>query len=333
MKIGIFGTGSWGTALAQVLVDNEHDVLIYGKDILQVKEINTKHTNTSYFGVDVVLDKKIKATNDLKEVVEHAEILLLVVPTHAMKSILEQINEVLERPLIFINAAKGFDPETNLRMSQLIRKVIQKENITAVVSILGPSHAEEVIKRNLTLIASVSKNKLAAELVQNLFSNEYFRVYLLRDEIGAEYATAMKNAIALGAGIIDGLGLGDNAKAALITRGLNEMVKFGTYFHAKEKTYLGLTGIGDLVVTCGSKHSRNYQAGYRIGQENSAENVLKMTNVTIEGIRTTKVIYEISLIKNIDLPIISALYLVLFKQEKPSTAINQLMKRSLKEEK
>ena len=332
MKIGIFGTGSWASALAQVLVDNKHDVFLYGNCQNQIDEINLKHANTTYFK-DVVLDEKIKATNNIKEVIDFAELLLLVVPTHAVKIVLEDINKFLNRPLVFVNAAKGFDPETNLRMSQIIRKVIPKEKITAVVSLLGPSHAEEVIKRRLTLIASVSKKKKAAKLVQNLFSNDYFRVYLLQDEVGAEYATAMKNAIALGAGIIDGLGLGDNAKAALITRGLNEMVKFGAHFHAKEKTYLGLTGIGDLVVTCGSKHSRNYQAGYQIGLENSAINVLKVKNITIEGIRTTKVIYEISKQQNIDLPIISALYRVLFENAKPNEVINLLMKRSLKEEK
>ena len=333
MKIGIAGTGTWATALAQVLVDNNHEVVLYGREQGQIDDINLYHRNAVYFGDGVILSNKIIATNDVKKICVDVDAILLSVPTAAMSEVLEKIVPFLTRKMLFVNTAKGFDPYTNLRMSEIIRRQVPSSKRKAIVSLLGPSHAEEVIMRHLTLIAAVSKNKKAAYLIQHIFSNDYFRVYVHKDEVGAEYATAMKNTIAIAAGIIDGLGLGDNAKAALITRGLNEMVKLGRHFHARANTYLGLTGVGDLVVTCGSKHSRNYQAGFMIGQDNSSQRFFKENTKTVEGVRTTKVIHEIAMKRKISLPIIEAIYNVLYLDSKPSEVISRLMSRPLKEEK
>jgi glycerol-3-phosphate dehydrogenase (NAD(P)+) len=333
MKIGIAGTGTWATALAQLLVDNNHQVVLYGREQGQIDDINLRHRNSVYFGDEIILSKDIVATNNIKEICVDVDAILLSVPTGAVSEVVKKMAPFLTHKTLFVNTAKGFDPDTNLRMSEIIRRQVPGAKRKAIVSLLGPSHAEEVIKRRLTLIAAVSKNKKASYLIQQIFSNDYFRVYVHKDEVGAEYAAAMKNTIAIAAGIIDGLGLGDNAKAALITRGLNEMVKLGRHFHARAKTYLGLTGVGDLVVTCGSKHSRNYQAGYMIGQDNSSQRFFKENTKTVEGVRATKVIHDIASKKRISLPIIEAIYRVLYLDNKPSEIISRLMSRPLKEEK
>lgn len=332
MKVGIAGTGTWATALAQVLVDNGHEVILFGRERSQIEDINNNHQNTIYFGNEIFLNPRIVATEKIIDICSDVDFILISVPTSAVAEVLAKIEPHLNKKTLIVNTAKGFDPLTRLRMSETIRRVIPKSKLQAVVSLLGPSHAEEVIVRHLTLISAVSKNKEAATLIQNAFSNDYFRVYILKDEVGAEYATAMKNCIAIAAGIIDGLKLGDNAKAALITRGLNEMVKLGRHFHARPKTYLGLTGVGDLVVTCGSKHSRNYQAGFMIGTDNSSERFNKENTKTVEGVRTARVIHELALQTNLSLPIVEAIYRVLFENAKPSDAISSLMKRPLKEE-
>jgi glycerol-3-phosphate dehydrogenase (NAD(P)+) len=332
MRVGIAGTGTWATALAQVLTDNGHEVILYGREQNQIDDINLNHRNSFYFGSNIILSPKIIATNQISEIAQDVDLILLSVPTGAVSEVLVKLLPFINKKMIFVNTAKGFDPVTRQRMSEVIRQVVPHDKLLGVVSLLGPSHAEEVILRHLTLITSVSKDKKLSILVQQLFSNSYFRVYILKDEIGAEYATAMKNCIAIAAGIIDGLGLGDNAKAALMTRGLNEMVKLGKHFNARLKTYLGLTGIGDLVVTCGSKHSRNYQAGFMIGSDNSSRRFNAENIKTVEGVRTTKVIHELAKSINLSLPIVEAIYKVLFEDAKPSEVIVDLMSRPLKKE-
>ena len=203
--------------------------------------------------------------------------------------------------------------------------------INPVVSLIGPSHAEEVVIRMLTTVCAVSLDEKAAQDVQTLFSNDYFRVYRLTDEVGAEYGVAIKNVIAVAAGVLSGLGYGDNTKAALITRGLAEMVRYGMKKGGKLETYMGLTGVGDLIVTCSSIHSRNFQAGLEIGKTNDARSFMKNNKKTCEGIRTCRVIYEdAKKYDDIELPIINAIYNVLYNNHEPKREIQQLMKRELK---
>ena len=197
---------------------------------------------------------------------------------------------------------------------------------------IGPSHAEEVAQKQLTLISAVSDDELASKKVQELFSNSYFRVYQSNDVIGSEIAAAAKNIIAIASGILSGLGYGDNAKAALMTRGMAEISRFGMFYGAKAETFLGLTGMGDLIVTCTSHHSRNYQAGYQIGLKDSAQEFLENNHSTVEGIFAAKIVYEEAITNNIDMPITKAVYQVLYESAIPQDVLRQLMSRTLKTE-
>ncbi|MDR3215055.1 MAG: NAD(P)-dependent glycerol-3-phosphate dehydrogenase [Bacilli bacterium] len=331
MNVAVIGTGSWGTSLAQVLCDNGHDVSMFGIEEDEIKEIN-QGTNSKFFP-GVRINENIKATANLKECLKNVQVIVLVVPTKITSTVLREIKPLLKEKVYFINASKGFDPITNDRMSNTIRNIIDEEFRYEVASIIGPSHAEEVILRMYTTICSVSLDNEVALFVQKLFSNEYFRLYTLDDEIGAEYGVAIKNILALCSGIITGIGLGDNTRAALLTRGLQEMIKYGVSKGAKFETYLGLTGIGDLIVTATSVHSRNFQAGRRIGEEKSAQFVLSDTSTTIEGVRTCKVIYEDAQKQGLELPIIKECYEILYHNESPIKAIKKLMTRQLKAEK
>ncbi len=332
MKISIIGTGTWGTALAQVLVDNGNEVFMYGNQQSQVDDINNNHKNSFYFGDEITLSPEIKATTCLEDVIGFADIILLSIPTVAMRSVLTNINNLLNRKVIFINTAKGFDLEKKIRLSELIADTIDKEKIEGIVSLIGPSHAEEVIVRDLTCICSVSNNTEIAMKIAEIFSNNYFRVYINDDVIGSELGVAMKNAIAIGSGILEGLGYGANARAALVTRGLAEMVKFGMAFGGRPETYLGLTGVGDLMVTSYSFHSRNFTAGCQIGKDNSVDNFMKNNTKTVEGIKAIEIIYALAKEKNISLPVIDALNDVIFKNCKPSDMATRLMIRPLKKE-
>lgn len=332
MKCAILGSGTWGTALAQVLIDNKQDVIIYGIDNSEIEDIEKNHKNSKYFGDDVILPKQLKATSSLEEALFKAEVIVVAVPTFAVRSILEQIKPLLTNKPYIISVAKGFDPKSLKRMSEVIREIIPSSLRQEVVSLIGPGHAEEVILRMLTCITSTCIDEQTGKVIQHLFSNKYFRVYVQTDEVGAEYGVAIKNAIAIASGISQGIGMGDNAKAALVTRGLVEMIRFGLLCGGKESTFMGLTGIGDLMVTCNSVHSRNYQAGYQIGKLNSAEEFLKHNTKTVEGIRTAKIIYELAKEKNIDMPIVKGVYQILYENRKPHDVVYELMTRELKKE-
>lgn len=332
MNCTILGSGTWGSSLAQVLSDNKHNVIIYGIDKGEVDDINLNHKNTKYFGDNVLLNLDIVATLDLALALENAEVIVVAIPTFAVRSILKQIKPYLKNKPYIVSVAKGFDPGTFARMSEVIREEIPSDLRHEVVSLIGPGHAEEVILKLLTCITATSIDEEAGRFIQKLFATPYFRVYVQTDEVGAEYGVAIKNAIAIASGISQGIGMGDNAKAALATRGLVEMIRFGTKFGGKFETFMGLTGIGDLMVTCNSVHSRNYQAGYEIGKLNSAKEFLSNNKKTVEGIRTAKIIYEIAKENNIEMPIIESVYAVLFEDKKPNEAVYQLMTRKLKKE-
>lgn len=328
MKCVVLGTGSWGTALAQVMADNGHDVMMWGRSEAEVKDINENHRNSKFF--DAVISEKIHATNDIS-VSKDAEILLLAVPTKALEETLEKTLCYLQKPIL-VNTAKGFHPVTHKRLSEVIAEVVPEEKREAIVSLIGPSHAEEVILRQLTCINAVSDKEEAAKHVQELFSNAYFRVYRNTDVIGAEIGVAIKNIMAIASGCLEGIGQGDNARAALMTRGLAEMTRFGLAQGGKEETFLGLDGVGDLIVTCTSKHSRNFMAGLQIGKDNSAENFMKNNTKTVEGIAACKVIYEEAKRQNIEMPITTQVYHVLYEGKTPKEAIYELMTRRLKSE-
>lgn len=330
MKVTVIGSGSWGTGLAQVLCDNGVDVILYGNCEAEIRDINEHHKNTKYFE-NVDLNPKLQATMDVS-VVKGSDIVVLSVPTIAIESVCKQIDALLDKKTIIVNASKGFHPESFERMSCVIRENICEEHLSSVVSLVGPSHAEEVVIRMLTTICAVSLNEEDAQTVQRTFSNDYLRIYTGNDEIGSEIGVAIKNAIAVASGILSGLGYGDNTRAALITRGLMEMTRYGVAMGGRQETFMGLTGMGDLIVTCTSPHSRNFQAGYEIGKHNSAKYFWDNNTKTVEGVRTAKAVHETAAKMGIEMPIVDEIYRVLFEDEKPSESAKNLMLRDLKSE-
>jgi len=329
LKTVILGSGSWGTALANVLADNDREVTIWGINKKEVDDININHQNSNFFE-GITLNKKVKATLDFN-IVKDADVVLLAVPSSVISDVCERLYNTIDKKIIIINVAKGFHPQTNERLSVTIKNVM-KDKLEAAVSLIGPSHAEEVILGLLTSINSVSDNLEAAEKVQNLFSNNYFRVYTNDDVLGAEIGVALKNIMAIASGIIEGLNQGDNARAALMTRGLAEISRFGIKLGARPETFLGLCGVGDLIVTCTSVHSRNFQAGLKIGEANNAKEFIENNNKTVEGIKACKSVYEQAKKLNVSMPITEQVYYVLFENKLPSLAMEDLMQRTLKHE-
>lgn len=329
-KVAVLVAGSWGTALASVLAANQLDVMMWTRGEDQANEINNKHTNTRYLP-DAELSTRIQATTDMEVAVEGAIAVLIVAPSSAMRAVTNQLKAYYKPEMLVIHATKGFETESLKRMSTVISKELECEEGRVVV-LSGPSHAEEVVKRCPTTVVVASLDKASAESAQALFMNAYFRVYTNRDMIGVELAGAFKNIIALGAGMSDGLQFGDNAKAALLTRGLAEITRIGVEMGANPLTFSGLAGIGDLVVTATSQHSRNWRAGSMLGQGQKLDDVLKSMGMVVEGIRTTQAAYFISQKYGVQMPIADQLYHVLFQERQPRDAVEALMGRDPKTE-
>ncbi|MCF7926125.1 MAG: NAD(P)-dependent glycerol-3-phosphate dehydrogenase [Candidatus Izimaplasma sp.] len=330
MKITIIGGGSWGLGLGTVLSQNKHDVLVYDNAPKIVDKINQKHICLQ---LNESIPKTIKATNSVKEAVSFSDIILFVVPTKVLRSAINSVTDVLTSPKLFINAAKGIEPETFMRISEIFEEMVQPNYLRGFVTLSGPSHAEEVIKGMTTVITATSLNENHAKEVQELFHNSVnFRVYTSTDLKGVELAGALKNIFALASGLIAGKGLGDNARAALITRGLVEMKKIFQAEGANVQSLMSLPGIGDLIVTCTSKHSRNFQAGYKIGNGKDLEETLNAMTMVVEGIRTCEAAYHYGQKNNLDLPIISAIYDIVFNKMDPEKAYKELFEREKKNE-
>lgn len=330
-KVAVLGPGSWGTALAQVLNDNGHDVCLWGNIPDQIEELNTKHTNTRYFK-DITISENIKATLDLKEALTDVDAILFVVPTKVTRLVAKQVAETLDHKAVIMHASKGLEPGTHERLSTILEEEIPAELRSDIVVVSGPSHAEETIVRDITLITAASKDHEAAKYVQKLFSNNYFRLYTNTDVIGVETAGALKNIIAVGAGALHGLGFGDNAKAAVITRGLAEITRLGVKLGANPLTYSGLSGVGDLIVTGTSVHSRNWRAGDALGRGEKLEDIEKNMGMVIEGISTTKVAYELAKELDVYMPITSAIYKVIYEGADVRESILGMMSNDFRSE-
>lgn len=325
-KVAVIGAGSWGTALSMVLADNGHRVRLWGHNQAQIDEINEKHMNSKYLP-DILLPESIEGYHSMAEAMDHINTIILAVPTKAIREVLGRMREIKLEPLTIVHVSKGIEPDTLLRISEMIEEEMPEELLKDVVVLSGPSHAEEVSLRHPTTVTVSAKNMSAAERVQDLFINQNFRVYTNPDLIGVEIGGALKNIIALAAGLSDGLGYGDNAKAALITRGLAEIARLGTKMGANPLTFSGLTGIGDLVVTCTSVHSRNWRAGNLLGKGKNLEEVLENMGMVVEGVRTTKAAYQLAEKYQVKMPISQALYDILFNNINPKDAVDALMAR------
>ncbi|WP_342509833.1 NAD(P)H-dependent glycerol-3-phosphate dehydrogenase [Sporosarcina sp. FSL K6-2383] len=330
-KVTVIGAGSWGTAIAFVLAENGHDCLLWSRRAAQSTEINDLHTNHAYLP-GASLPKTLKSTSDLKEAAMHGDIVIIAVPTKGIRQVCAELNTMLVGQKIVIHVSKGIEPDSLKRISEMIAEELASDKVQAIVALSGPSHAEEVVLRHPTTVTAASINLAAAERVQDIFMNNYFRVYTNPDIVGVEIGAALKNVIALAAGISDGLGYGDNAKAALITRGLAEISRLGMKMGANPLTFSGLTGLGDLIVTCTSVHSRNWKAGNMLGQGNSLEEVVSGMGMVIEGIRTAKAAHQLAALHEVSMPLTEALYSIVFENVPPKEAVDQLMTRMKKQE-
>ncbi|MCZ8520551.1 MULTISPECIES: NAD(P)H-dependent glycerol-3-phosphate dehydrogenase [Paenibacillus] len=325
-KVAVLVAGSWGTAIASVLAANGHEVLLWSRNEEQVQEINTQHVNRRFLG-EAVLSERIRATVSMEEAAQGAKAVFIVAPSSAMREIAASLRPHLGVGTIVVHATKGFETGTLKRMSEVLADELLPLDPTRIVVLSGPSHAEEVIQQCPTTVVVASQDKEAAKAAQALLTNSYFRVYTTPDVVGIEVGGALKNIIALGAGLSDGLGFGDNAKAALMTRGLAEIGRLGVAMGANTLTFAGLAGVGDLVVTCTSKHSRNWRAGSMLAQGLSLSEVLSRMGMVVEGVKTTQAAHKLSRQYGIEMPITDELYLLLFEGKDPRSVVEDLMGR------
>lgn len=333
-KIAVLGAGSWGSILASVLVQNGHEVHLWTRSAQQVHELNTQHTNEHYIQ-NYHYPQELIATTDFTTALTGAQIVLFAVPTPAIRSVAQQIQPILQtlpQPPIIVHASKGLEQQTHLRISEILQAVLPATLYQAIVALSGPSHAEEVAKKDITLITAASADLAAAQTVQQIFMNDYFRVYTNSDVIGVELGAALKNVIALGTGALVGLGYGDNAKAALMTRGLAEISRLGVKLGANPLTFTGLSGVGDLVVTCTSVHSRNWRAGKQLGQGQKLQDVIDNMGMVVEGVKTCQSAYELAQQEQIEMPITEAIYHVLYQEADVKAEVKKLMQREGKAE-
>lgn len=332
MRISVMGAGSFGTALASVLAEKKHEVSIWAREKEVIDGINKNSINPSYLS-GVILPDSIRGFNDIEDCVEDSEMILFSTPTHALREVSTKIKTQLRGDEYLVTVSKGIEEDTLLTPSQILVNVLHGAILEDQIGVLtGPSHAEEVIKNKPTTVVASAYSKRVARIIQETFMTPYFRVYLNQDILGAEIGGALKNIMAIAAGIIDGAELGDNAKAALMTRGLHEMKRMGSAMGASQDTFSGLTGMGDLIVTCTSTHSRNRFVGYNIGRGKTLDEIISGMNMVAEGVKTAISVHQWSVKNGIEMPITEAVYKVLFKNMNPRDAVEVLMTREAKDE-
>ncbi|MBR1816837.1 MAG: NAD(P)-dependent glycerol-3-phosphate dehydrogenase [Lachnospiraceae bacterium] len=324
MNVSILGAGSWGTAISVLLSGNGHNVMIWSVDKDELKMLDEEREHkTKLPGVKISDD--IRLTNDAKEAVDFAELIVMVVPSPFVRSTAKTIAPFVREGQLIVNASKGIEESTLMVLTDVILDEIPKAKV-AVIS--GPSHAEEVGKKMPTTVVAGAENKEDALLVQDVFMSDYFRVYTSPDVLGIELGGSLKNVIALAAGIADGLGYGDNAKAAIITRGIAEIKKLGVAMGGDTETFGGLSGIGDLIVTCSSIHSRNRMAGYYMGQGMSYKEAMDKVKMVVEGVYSAKAALALSEKYNVEMPIVRMINNMLFGDLKAEDAGKLLLTRN-----
>lgn len=327
-NVTFLGGGSFGTALGILLANKGNKVSIYDREKNTVNDININRRNDRYIK-DLHIPENVTAYINLDEAIENTEFIVLAVPSHAIRLVAKSLKNKIKKDVIIISIAKGIEEGSNLRLSQVIEEELPNNK---VVILSGPSHAEEVAFDIPTTVVVASHHLDAAKKVQDLFISINFRVYTNEDLIGVEIGGAVKNIIALAAGVCDGIGYGDNSKAALMTRGMAEIVRIGVKLGGKAETFLGLTGMGDLIVTCTSLHSRNRKAGYLIGTGKTTDEAIKEVGMVVEGIKACRAFYELKEKLNIEMPITDVLYKILFEEKNPKDAVIDLMERERKSE-
>lgn len=325
-NIGVIGAGSWGIALSVLLESNGHDITVWSIIEDEIRMLNETHEHQSKLP-GVKLSEKMVFTSDLKSAITGKDILVLAVPSPYIRSTAKSMSEFVLKDQIIVNVAKGIEETSLHTMSQVIEEEIPQAKVTVLS---GPSHAEEVGRGIPTTIVVGAKEKETAGYIQSIFMNERFRVYISPDVCGIELGAALKNVVALAAGIAAGLGYGDNTNAALITRGIAEISRLGIAMGGKQETFSGLSGMGDLIVTCASTHSRNRRAGMLIGKGYSMEDAMEEVQMIVEGVYSAKAGRKLAEKYDVDLPIIEQVNLVLFEDKDPSEAVSDLMVRDKK---
>ena len=327
--IGIIGAGSWGTALATVLAGKGFDVRIYDVDEQHLRRMEQSRENVDYLP-GVPLSEHISFAYSNEDAIKGADVVLFSAPSQHFRSAAAAAKPYITDEMLIVNVAKGIERGTHKRLSQIAEEFFDMDRY---VVLSGPSHAEEVGRRMPTTVSVASRNPEAEEAIQDLFMTDRFRVYTTDDIVGVELGGALKNIIALGAGISDGMGFGDNAKAALMTRGLAEIMRLGEKLGAQKETLAGLSGTGDLIVTCTSQHSRNRRCGLLIGEGKDPEEAVKEVGMVVEGMFTAEAAYELAKEEGVEMPITDAIYHVTKGEIKASEAIEMLMGRERKHEK
>ena len=327
-KISVIGSGGWGIALAILLHKNGHNLTIWSFDKKEAEELKTTRENKTKLP-NILLPEDIKVTDDLKEAVNDKDILILAVPSKAIRSVSKSLKNIIKDNQIIVNVAKGLEEDTLETMTDIIEEELKGKK-TQVAVLSGPSHAEEVGKGIPTTCVVSAHNKELTLYLQNIFMNPSFRVYTSPDMLGIEIGGALKNVIALAAGIADGLNYGDNTKAALITRGIKEISSLGVAMGGEQSTFYGLTGLGDLIVTCASMHSRNRRAGILLGQGKTLDEAIKEVNMVVEGVYSAKSALMAAKKYNVEIPIIEQVNAVLFENKNAAEAVNELMIRDKK---
>lgn len=329
-KVVVIGAGSWGTALALMLSKNGHDVTMWEFNKEQAEKLQTERENKKFLP-GIKFPDNLKITNSDENLLEGARLVVFSIPSQVLRHVVARFTNQFRDEHIIVNTGKGLEIKSGERLSEVIKEEILGKFHKNIVILSGPTHAEEVAQSIPTTIVAAG-NLESAKVVQELFNNKTFRVYAGTDIIGAELGGAVKNCLAIGAGIADGLGFGDNTKAALITRGLAEMIKYGVAMGADEKTFTGLTGIGDLIVTCASKHSRNRHVGERLGKGDSMEQILSEMVMVAEGVPTVKAVYESAKKIGVEMPIVNGIYEIIYNNASAKNIVAELMSRELKVE-
>ena len=327
-KIAVLGDGAWGTALAMLLCDNQHDVTLWGAFAEYVSVMSHARENTKFLP-GVKLPHSLHLSSDIGEATADAVLIVMAAPAQHVRKVAQRLLPHFSRNTPIVSVAKGIENKTLLRPSEILREVLSRVKV-AVLS--GPSHAEEVSRKMPTSVSIASRDDELAAAVQKAFSTDYFRPYTTNDPVGVELGGALKNVIGIAAGISDGLGFGDNAKSALITRGLAEMTRLGVAMGARQSTFAGLSGIGDLITTCISPHGRNHRCGFEIGRGKTLDEFLAGTEQAIEGVWTCVSVRELAAKCEVEMPICEEIHRVLFRRKSARNAVRDLMMRKTRAE-
>ncbi|MCK4417505.1 MAG: NAD(P)H-dependent glycerol-3-phosphate dehydrogenase [Candidatus Latescibacteria bacterium] len=331
MEIAVIGAGGWGTTLAILLFENGHRVRLWEYDPDYARRMTQEHINPIFLP-GIKIPEEILISSDLEQVLLSSEIVVFAAPSQFTRDVARKTSPFVSESTVVVSVAKGIEEDTLKRMTQVLREELNSVDEDTIVALSGPSHAEEVSRHIPTAVVVASPSEENRTKVQAIFMSPIFRVYTNRDTVGVELGGALKNVIAIATGICDGLGFGDNSKGALMTRGLAEITRLGVTMGADPLTFAGLSGMGDLITTCISRHSRNRYVGEQIGKGNSLNQVLEEMKMVAEGVNTTRSALQLSRKLKVEMPITERIYAVLFQGEDPRTAVSQLMSRDAKPE-